>query len=92
MNDRTSVPRTIKAIVADIESQASRCPHSPALVLHSELRRVVGAAVQGDPNAMRLAAIVTHVPVPAMDTELAKARARINADDRRPDALAKVDS
>lgn len=62
MNVRIPVPRTIVQIVKDIEAQAARNPHSPAVVLHSELRRVVGAAVQGDEDAMRLAAIVTHVP------------------------------
>lgn len=52
---RTPIPRTIKQIVDDIEGQAARCPHNPALMLHSELRRLVAAGRDQHPDALAFA-------------------------------------
>lgn len=69
---RVPIAPSIKTIVADIEAQSARNPYSPAVVMHSELRRVIRAAAQGDEDAMRLAAIIMHVPAAARALHVAR--------------------
>lgn len=56
--ERAPVPRTIAQIVDSVEQQFAR--GQLVTMLPTDLRRLIGAARDGDPDALRLAAIVVQ--------------------------------